>query len=78
MSLHRRRLNKLKEAQAETREQQRPAKDIGFSSRAHYVPANSVLRNAVLRYLITVMLAATFWMVMQKVFRHSGHGLAPA
>lgn len=140
MSLHRRRVNKMREADAEIREQltQRDrAGDGGSSGGRAGVRADSVLRNAIVgasrgaweargsvvcgaawgdvwprgrgprsrgaranedgaataepadtgahapnrvqvRYVTTVALAAGFWVLMQLIFRHAGHGLQRA
>jgi hypothetical protein len=38
-------------------------------------PADGVLRNALVRYLTTVALAALFWLAVQHMFRSAGQGL---
>ncbi|GBF91074.1 hypothetical protein Rsub_03930 [Raphidocelis subcapitata] len=86
MSLNRRRVNKMREADVQIREQlaQRDRAGGGGggggsgSGAKASVRADTVLRNALVRYLMTVALAAGFWVVVRLLFRHAGHGLAPA
>lgn len=76
MSLHRRRANQQKDAVASVAE----ARDSQgkYRDEPRRAEAGSVLRNAMLRYLTTVALAVAFWLTMQAIFKHAGHGLPAA
>lgn len=62
-------------AQHSTRAQPRRRNGGGGGGGVVSAPADGVLRNALVRYLTTVALAALFWLAVQHMFRSAGQGL---